>query len=141
MGTLKDTDAPLRVPNVHGIYLFIPPSFISITNDDLELVNNIDGVQSIKAGYRIDKNRRSVVYVPPRPLFKAWTARVAWTACEVIALREKLDSAVLSKVLSKEEVEEAIMRKVAAWGVWEAGFEHKWADRFLEMRQVVEAGR
>lgn len=55
----EDPDAPLRKPNVHGIYLFIPPTVTSITNDDLELVSEADDVgKSIKAGYRVGRVRK-----------------------------------------------------------------------------------
>ncbi|CAO2650161.1 Nn.00g014530.m01.CDS01 [Neocucurbitaria sp. VM-36] len=121
----EDPDAPLRKPNVHGIYLFIPPTITSITNDDLELVGEVDGVNSIKAGYRVGKNRRDIVYIPPRPPLGHGPHRYFF---ELVALSEKLDPSVMSKVPTKKEVEEAIVGKVAAWGVWEASFEHRWAD-------------
>lgn len=119
----EDPDAPLRKPNVHGIYLFIPPTVTSITNEDLELVNDVDGVKTIKTGYRVGKNRRDVVYIPPRPPLGHGAHRYFF---EVVALSEGLDPRLISKMPTKQELEEAIVGKVAGWGLWEATYEQKW---------------
>ncbi|KAF1849000.1 PEBP-like protein [Cucurbitaria berberidis CBS 394.84] len=119
----EDPDAPLRKPNVHGIYLFIPPTVTSITNDDLKLVDDVDGVKTVQAGYRVGKNRRNAVYVLPRPPLGHGPHRYFF---EVVALSECLDPGMISKVPTKDELEEAIVGKVVGWGLWEATYEQKW---------------
>lgn len=119
----EDPDAPLRKPNVHGIYLCIPPTVTSITNDDLKITGEVDGVKTIQAGYRVGKNRRDVVYIPPRPPLGHGPHRYFF---EIVALNERLDSRLISKVPTKKELEEVIAGKVVGWGLWEATYEHKW---------------
>lgn len=120
----EDPDAPFGKPNVHGIYLLIPPHVTGFTNDDLQLVGeDEDGVKVIKAGYRVGKNRRDRVYIPARPVLGHGPHRYFFI---LVGLTKKLDSRMLSKVPTKEEVEEAIVGKVAGWGMWEATFEQQW---------------
>jgi phosphatidylethanolamine-binding protein (PEBP) family uncharacterized protein len=120
---VEDPDAPLRKPNVHGIYLFIPPHVTSITNEDLELANPNSSALEIKAGYRVGKNRRDVVYIPPRPPLGHGMHRYMF---QLAGLSEKLKRDSVSAVPTKEEVESVIVGKVVGWGMWEATYEAHW---------------
>jgi phosphatidylethanolamine-binding protein (PEBP) family uncharacterized protein len=119
----EDPDAPLRKPNVHGIYCFIPPHVTSISNEDLEIATESDGIKQIKAGYRIGKNRTGVVYIAPRPPLGHGPHRYLF---QLVGLSERLDPEKMSKVPTKKEVEDAIVGKVVGWGVWQATYEQKW---------------
>lgn len=119
----EDPDAPLGHPNVHGIYCFIPPTTFSLYPSDLELLKEENGQQIIKSGWRVGKNRRNVVYIPPRPPLGHGPHRYYF---ELVALSEKLDPEKISKVPTKEEVVKAIDGKIVGWGLWEATYENEW---------------
>lgn len=119
----EDPDAPLRKPNVHGIYCFIPPHVTSITNEDLEVVAENDGVKHIRAGYRVGKNRRDLVYIAPRPPLGHGPHRYLF---ELVALSQRLDPESIGEVPTKKEVEDAIVGKVVGWGTWQATYEQEW---------------
>jgi phosphatidylethanolamine-binding protein (PEBP) family uncharacterized protein len=119
----EDPDAPLRKPNVHGIFCFIPPHVTSISNDDLEILAESDGVKQIKAGYRVGKNRRDLVYIAPRPPLGHGPHRYLF---QLVGLSQRLDAGNMSKVPTKKEVEDAIVGKVVGWGVWQATYEQMW---------------
>ncbi|KAL2020562.1 hypothetical protein VTK56DRAFT_8150 [Thermocarpiscus australiensis] len=119
----EDPDAPFGKPNVHSIFLFIPPTVNTIGPADLEVVKEDAGVKTIRAGYRVGKNRRNTVYIPPRPPLGHGPHRYFF---QLVALSEKLDPDKISPVPTKEEVQEAVKGKVAAWGMWEGVYEHRW---------------
>ena len=121
----EDPDAPFGgEPNVHGIYCFIPAHVTTFGPKDLELIGEVDGVKSIACGYRVGKNRRNAVYVPPRPPLGHGPHRYLF---ELVALSEKLDPESVSKVPNKKEIEKAIMGKVVGWGLWQATYENTWS--------------
>jgi phosphatidylethanolamine-binding protein (PEBP) family uncharacterized protein len=119
----EDPDAPLRKPNVHGIYCFIPSHMTSISDEDLEVVAESDGVKQIRAGYGVGKNRRDVVYIAPRPPLGHGPHRYLF---QLVGLNQRLNRENMSKVPTKKEVENAIVGKVVAWGVWKATYEQTW---------------
>lgn len=119
----EDPDAPLRKPNVHGIYCFVPPHVTSITNEDLDVVSGVEGTKQIRAGYGVGKNRRNVVYIAPRPPLGHGPHRYIF---QLVALSQGLDPKSLSEVPTKQEVEEAIIGKVVAWGMWQTTYEQQW---------------
>lgn len=119
----EDPVAPLRKPNVHGIYQGIPAHVTSVTNEDLGVVAEADGVKQIRAGYRVGMNRRNVVYIAPRPPLGHGSHRYIF---QLVALNQRIDPETLSKVPTKREVEEAVIGKVVAWGMWQATYAQKW---------------
>lgn len=120
----EDPDAPLGHSNVHGVYAFIPPHVTSFGPRDMELVENVDGVNKIASGYRVGKNRRNVVYVAPRPPLGHGPHRYLF---ELVALHEKLNPSEISAVPDKKEIEKAIENKVVGWGLWEATYQSVWS--------------
>ncbi|PVH99867.1 PEBP-like protein [Periconia macrospinosa] len=117
---IEDPDGPLGHPNVHGIYCLIPPSSTSVSAIDLELLKEEDGKKIIKSGWRVGKNSRDTVYVPPRPPRGHGPHRYFF---EIIALGEKLKPGKLTDVPTKEELAGAIDGKVVAWGLWVGVYE------------------
>ncbi|KAF2660399.1 PEBP-like protein, partial [Lophiostoma macrostomum CBS 122681] len=118
----EDPDSPFGA-NVHGIYCFISPTVTTFGPSDLLLAEEGGPSKILKSGYRVGKNRRSVVYIPPRPPIGHGPHRYFF---ELIALREQLDPNKISSVPTKEELAEAVVGKVHSWGLWSATYESKW---------------
>jgi phosphatidylethanolamine-binding protein (PEBP) family uncharacterized protein len=121
----EDPDAPFGHPNVHGIYCFIPATTTSFGPRDLKLVReDPEGeVKVLESGYRVGKNRRNWVYIPPRPVLGHGPHRYFF---ELVALNQKLDPDKISKIPTKEELAEAVKGKVCGWGIWTATYENVW---------------
>ncbi|KAK3216644.1 hypothetical protein GRF29_1g504162 [Pseudopithomyces chartarum] len=118
----EDPDAPLGHSNVHGIYLGIPPTTTSLSPEDLELIQEEDGVKVVRSCWTVGKNRRGTVYIPARPPRGHGPHRYFF---ELVALSEKLGLGRMGKVPTKEEIVREIEGKVVAWGKWEATYESK----------------
>ena len=88
-----------------------------------DLLFKEEGPLILKSGYRVGKNRRSMVYIPPRPPLGHGPHRYFF---ELVALRERLHPESISPVPTKEELAEAIVGKVHSWGLWTATYESKW---------------
>lgn len=117
---IEDPDSPLGKPNVHGIYCGIPSSVDSLVQDDLAVMGESNGIWHVKAGYRVGSNHRNAIYILPRP------PRGHGPHCsmfQLVALNDRLHIDYLSQVPTKLELTQALNRKVAAWGIWEAIFE------------------
>ncbi|OAL02853.1 PEBP-like protein [Phaeosphaeriaceae sp. SRC1lsM3a] len=119
----EDPDAPTRKPNVHGIYCSIPPHVTLIMHEELEVVAKVDGAKQIRAGYRVGKNRRDMVYIAPRPPLGHGPHRYTF---QLVALDHRLDAGSLSEIPTKKEVEDAVIGRVVAWGMWQATYETEW---------------
>ena len=123
----EDVDAPLGHPNVHGIYCFIPASTTGVTPADFEEIEGEGkgngAVRMLKSGWRVGKNRRGWVYIPPRPIMGHGPHRYFW---ELVALKEKLDPEVVSEVPTKEELAKLVEGKVVGWGQWVGVFTRNW---------------
>ena len=63
----EDPDAPLGHSNVHGMYLGITPTTVSLSPQDLELVEETNGVKIVKSGWTVGQTRRGRIYIPARP--------------------------------------------------------------------------
>ncbi|KAJ9152018.1 PEBP-like protein [Pleurostoma richardsiae] len=118
---VEDPDAPLPTPIAHGIYGGIPPTKTSVTPADFEIEDESQAL--LKGGFHYGKNRRSKVYIPPRPLLNHGVHRYFF---EIIALSEPVNKELLSKCVSREEIAEAIKDKVLGWGLWVGSCERRW---------------
>lgn len=123
MLVIEDPDAPTLKPNVHGIFCCIPPHVTSISHDDSKIVAEREGAKKIKAGYRVGKNRRGVVYIAPRPPLGHGPHRYLF---QLVGLNETLEPENISQVPTKEELERVVVGKVAGCGLWEASYEQQW---------------
>jgi phosphatidylethanolamine-binding protein (PEBP) family uncharacterized protein len=119
----EDPDSPMGGPNVHGIYYSIPATTTAVSPREFEVVHEEETKKILRSGFRYGKNRRSSVYIPPRPPVGHGPHRYFF---ELVALKEPLDLAVLSPLPAKEELSEVIKGKVAGWGLWIGIFENKW---------------
>jgi phosphatidylethanolamine-binding protein (PEBP) family uncharacterized protein len=119
----EDPDSPLGGPSVHGIYYSIPATTTAVNPREFEVLHEEDAKKTLRGGFKYGKNRRSSVYIPPRPPVGHGPHRYFF---ELVALNEPLDPTRLSPLPTKEELSEAIKGKVAGWGLWIGIFENKW---------------
>lgn len=115
----EDPDAPLSRPIVHGIYYGIAPSRTSVSEADFV---EAEGAYSLEGGFRYGKNRRGIVYIPPKPLLGHGPHRYFFT---IVALSQPIDTTKLSDVPTIDEVGKAIEGKVLGWGEWIGVYERK----------------
>jgi phosphatidylethanolamine-binding protein (PEBP) family uncharacterized protein len=119
----KTRTHPMGGPNVHGIYYSIPATTTAVSPREFEVVHEEETKKVLRSGFRYGKNRRSSVYIPPRPPVGHGPHRYFF---ELVALMEPLDPTGLSPLPTKEELSEVINGKVAGWGLWIGIFENKW---------------
>lgn len=142
----EDADSPLPTPGLHGLYYSIPPSKTSVGPEDFEIDTDTDGKGDndaaatpttasttantstsepkwLKGGFRLGRNHRGSVYIGPRPPVGHGPHRYFF---QVVALKEKVKTAEMSPVATKEELMQQINGKIIGWGVWVGIFEHKW---------------
>jgi phosphatidylethanolamine-binding protein (PEBP) family uncharacterized protein len=77
----------------------------------------------MKGGFHYGRSRNGMPYIPPRPLMNHGPHRYFFM---VIALKEPLDSKLLTAETTREQVAEAIKGKVLGWGMWVGVAERKW---------------
>ena len=82
---IEDHDAPMKEPVVHGIYFGIPATKTEVTPADFEVADL--GKRSLKGSFFFGANRKSAIYVPPRPIKNHGPDRCIFS---VIALSAKL---------------------------------------------------
>jgi phosphatidylethanolamine-binding protein (PEBP) family uncharacterized protein len=119
----EDPGSPMGGPNVHGIYYSIPATTTAVSPREFEVVHEEETKKVLRSGFRYGKNRRSSVYIPPRPPVGHGPHRYFF---ELVALKEPLDPTGLSPLPTNEELSKAVKGKVAGWGLWIGIFENKW---------------
>ncbi|KAI2466574.1 PEBP-like protein [Annulohypoxylon bovei var. microspora] len=117
----EDPDAPLPTPICHGIYTGIPPTKTSVEAADFEVEDPNEAL--LKGGFHYGRSRNCLVYIPPRPLMNHGPHRYFF---EVIALKEPLSPNLLSATTTREQIADAIVDKILAWGMWVGVAERKW---------------
>ncbi|KAI9734269.1 MAG: hypothetical protein M1834_002373 [Cirrosporium novae-zelandiae] len=128
---IEDPDVPLPWPVYHGLFYSVPAERRGVTNEDFELVeDDTNAEKPLKSGFKFIKNIRGSHYIGPRPLLDHGPHRYIY---EVIALKEPLDIKPSdAKSMTREQVADAIVGKVAGWGMWVGVFERKWQNRVLQ---------
>ncbi|KAI1460656.1 PEBP-like protein [Annulohypoxylon moriforme] len=117
----EDPDAPLPTPICHGIYTGIPPTKTSVEAVDFEVENPSEAL--LKGGFHYGQSRNGQIYISPRPLMNHGPHRYFF---EVVALKEPLHPSVLSATTTREQIADAIVGKILAWGMWIGVAERKW---------------
>jgi phosphatidylethanolamine-binding protein (PEBP) family uncharacterized protein len=77
----------------------------------------------MKGGFHFGRSRNGMPYIPPRPLMNHGPHRYFFM---VIALKEALNSELLTAETTREQIAEAIEGKVLGWGMWVGVAERKW---------------
>ncbi|KAJ5239687.1 hypothetical protein N7468_004306 [Penicillium chermesinum] len=116
----EDPDAPLSRPSVHGIYYGISPAKTSVGESDFAAAQS---PYALQGGFKYGKNRRGIIYIPPRPLVGHGPHRYFFT---IVALSQPVDTTHLSALPSIDEIAKDIEGKVLGWGEWTAVYERKW---------------
>jgi len=120
----EDPDAPLPLVPNHGMYYAIPPTKTHIAPEDIQLEKqDNNGAKWLKGGFRLGKNLRGTVYSGPRPPVGHGEHRYFF---QVVALKDKLDTARMSPVATRSELVEQMKGKIVGYGVWTGIFERKW---------------
>ncbi|KAI0816291.1 PEBP-like protein [Xylaria sp. FL0064] len=117
----EDPDAPLPTPIIHGIYTGIPASKTSVESDDFTVVDQEKAL--MKGGFHYSMSRNGMPYIPPRPLMNHGPHRYFFI---VVALKEKLDSGLLTAKTTREQIADAIEGNVLGWGMWVGTAERRW---------------
>jgi phosphatidylethanolamine-binding protein (PEBP) family uncharacterized protein len=121
----EDPDAPIPSPPTHGLFYAIPPSTTRITASDVALDKEKSGEGGfiLDGGFKAWKNIRGRHYGGPKPPVGHGPHRYFY---QLVALKEPLDTKTLSARPTKKELADAIVGKVAGWGVWIGVFEKEW---------------
>jgi len=120
---VEDPDAPLPIAPCHGLFYGIPGSTRHIPAQHIALDESDEKKRTLKGGFKLGKNMRGSVYGGPRPPLGHGSHRYFY---QLIGLKERLDQSKMSEKATKKELAEAIVGKVAAWGVWIGMYENKW---------------
>lgn len=119
---VEDADSPFgSIPTMHGLYYSIPATSTGVSDADFKPGSN--GPYTLSGGFKYGKDRRSNIYIPPRPLMGHGPHRYFF---ELVALSAPIDGTKLSPLATKEEIAKDIEGKVAGWGFWEGSYEEKW---------------
>ncbi|EXJ96111.1 hypothetical protein A1O1_01237 [Capronia coronata CBS 617.96] len=125
---VEDPDAPIPTPGTHAVYYAIPPTKMEIRPEDIDSDTSqgkgAGGEKWLKGGFRLGKNLRGTLYTGPRPVLGHGEHRYFF---EVVALKEKINTAEMSPLATKGEVMQQIRGKIIGWGVWVGRYENKWS--------------